>query len=387
MDPKKLLQEIIVDEIIRNKLETIKESVSKYSDEQQIRKVVRNSLKNKKLVSESVDNLMKKLLKEDIDKIPYNSTAMNVLKDLLKKVIPILESTYKMLTSDREQRKSFEAHIIVGIKNSIGTAKLSRDADTNLSDSITGSDIKQYIGNDVAPEVDDALNAYDEAVPQQQPQIEPELDQNAAKEIGTIKELASSLNNELKNIYKRMLLEKRILQEAAGSIDFNKFAPKEQKPVDKNEQPKQENPAFLDINDKKPEVNEPEEPDKMGGLDSTKYNETGRNLAIDAFSKVEKSIVAAYNLLADAEDRKIFYIYLIANIVMHFRRFEDELNSALQSSEVVPQQAQDKVDQASAQPSEDIANAVGKQPAKNISEPTKPAIPSGGTGGSLPNIR
>ena len=367
MNSKKLLQEVIVDEIIKNRLEKINESVKKYSDDQRVRFVVRQNLKKKSLTENIVNDTMYKLIKEDIDKIPYNNTAMNVLKDLLKKVIPILESSYKMLTSDREQRRSFEAHIIVGIKNSIGMAKLSKDAEDRVSDNISGQDIKQYIGgNDVSPEVEDALNAYDEAVPQV-PEV-PEIPSGTE----TIKELTNFLQNSLKDIYKKTLLEKRILQkEENSSIDFNKFAPKEEKNVNTDDiETSQENPAFLDIGEKEKPV-EAKEPDKIGGLQPDKYNETGRNLALDAFSKIEKSIVAAYNMLADVEDRKIFYIYLIANVVMHFKRFEDELNSALKSSDVVPTQSQDKVNKAMEQPTGEIEKALGssKPPTKNISTP------------------
>lgn len=369
MNSVKLLKEVIVDEIIKNKIEKMNESVEKYSFNQKVRKMVRDNIRKVSLNEKNINITLKKMIKEDIDKIPYNSTAMNVLKDLLKKIIPILESSYKMLTSDREQRRSFEAHIIVGLKNSIGMAKLSKDADDKVADGITGQDIKKYIGNDVAPEVDDALNAYDEAVPQV-PEV-PEVPEE--KPINTIQELTNLLQNSLKEIYKKTLTEKRLLQkEAAGSIDFNKFAPKEDKQVPETaEQAPQENPAFLDVGNEKPEVKQPEEPDKIGGLQPGKYNETGRNLALDAFSKIEKSIVAAYNLLADLEDRKIFYIYLIANIVMHFRRFEDELNSSLQSSDVVPAEAQNKVSKAMEQPTGEIEKALGsaKPPAKNISTP------------------
>lgn len=370
MEPKKMLTEVIVSEIMRNRAIAMKEEVERYAKLQRARSLIREHLAK----GSKVDSMMKRLLKEDIDKIPYNSTAMNVLKDLLKKIVPILESGYKMLTSDREQRKSFEAHIIVGLKNSIGAAKLSRDADTNLADTIKGQDIKQYLGSNVPPEVDDALNAYDEAQPMQAPGAIP-MDQSAAppmpgaEPIQTIKELANNLTKNLLSIY-RESVSSNILREAAGSIDFSKFVPKEPKP-EVNPMQQEENPAFLDVSDKKPKPVEQEEQDKLAGLDKTKYNETGRNIALDAFSKIEKSITAAYNLLADAEDRKVFYIYLIANIVMHFNRFEDELNSAIQSSEVIPQQSQDKVNKANEQPSDAIGKALGtsKPPAPNISKP------------------
>lgn len=366
MNFDKMLRQIIVEEIQRGRREKIDGKVKKYKEEQELRKIIRESVEKKYLVSESVERLCKKILKEDIDKIPYNSTAMNVLKDLLKKIIPILESSYKMLTSDRAQRKSFEAHLIVGIKNSIGMAKLYKDSEENLATSIKGDDIRQYIGGDVSPEVSDALSAYDEAQPIQN-DVVPEAP-------ATINELTNLLMRNFREIYKKTLLERKILQKEATGIDFNKFAPQEKEPEPEQEVPQEENPAFLNVDDSAPEPVEQEEPDKMAGLDKNKYNETGRNIAIDAFGKIEKSIVAAYNLLADGEDRKIFYIYLIANIVMHFRRFEDELNSALQSSDVVPQESEQKVDKALEQPTDQISKAIGNKPPANISQPA--SIPS-----------
>lgn len=371
MNPDKLLKEIIREEIVRNKIGNRNERVELYRTEQETRKIAREALHSKALTSVKVDKILNGILKEDIDKIPYNSTAMNVLKDLLKKIIPILESSYKMLTSDRAQRKSFEAHLIVGIKNSIGMAKLYKDSDEKLADQIRGGDIKQYIGGTVSPEVEDALTAYDEAVPQAAPEVEmPE------KPVETIKELADLMMNNFKDIYKKALLERKVLQREAGGIDFNKFTP-EKPEVVQEEAPVEENPAFLNVGEEAPKQVAAEEPDKMAGLDPNKYNETGRNIAIDAFGKIEKSIVAAYNLLADGEDRKIFYIYLIANIVMHFRRFEDELNSALQSSDVIPQESEQKIDKATEQPTDQIQKVIGGQPSKNISKPAPIGAPAG----------
>ena len=368
MNFDKMLRQVIVEEIQRSKREKINDRVKKYKEEQELRQIIRESVEKKFIVSQTVEEVCKKILKEDIDKIPYNSTAMNVLKDLLKKIIPILESSYKMLTSDRAQRKSFEAHLIVGIKNSIGMAKLYKDSEENLATSIKGDDIKQYIGGDVSPEVSDALSAYDEAQPVQN-NIDTEMP-------ATINELTNLLLKNFKEIYKKTLLERKILQKEATGIDFNKFAPKEEAQVPQEEEmPQEENPAFLNVGDDSPEPVEQEEPDKMAGLDKNKYNETGRNIAIDAFGKIEKSIVAAYNLLADGEDRKIFYIYLIANIVMHFRRFEDELNSALQSSSVVPQESEQKIDKAMEQPTDQIGKALGAAPPKNISQPAPTTAP------------
>tara|TARA_B100001094_G_scaffold313793_1_gene351962 strand:- start:258 stop:1124 length:867 start_codon:yes stop_codon:yes gene_type:complete len=46
-------------------------------------------------------------------------TGINVLADLLKKIIPTIEDDYKMLTTSVEQRESFRNHIVHAIKNSL----------------------------------------------------------------------------------------------------------------------------------------------------------------------------------------------------------------------------------------------------------------------------
>lgn len=54
-------------------------------------------------------------------------------------------------------------------------------------------------------------------------------------------------------------------------------------------------------------------------------DETGRNIALQSFKRVEKQIREAYSLLANEEDRNLFYDYLITNLKLYFDKFEDEL--------------------------------------------------------------
>ena len=56
---------------------------------------------------------------QDTDPAPHRSTGINVLSDLLKKIIPVLEDDYKILTTDADQRASFRAHVIHGVQNSL----------------------------------------------------------------------------------------------------------------------------------------------------------------------------------------------------------------------------------------------------------------------------
>jgi hypothetical protein len=74
------------------------------------------------------------------------------------------------------------------------------------------------------------------------------------------------------------------------------------------------------------DIEEPEE-DKFVTVGD--QNETGRNFAAETFHKVEKQTVDAYDMLADEEDQKLFYDYLLTNMLLYFDKFEDELQHTL----------------------------------------------------------
>ncbi len=75
------------------------------------------------------------------------------------------------------------------------------------------------------------------------------------------------------------------------------------------------------------DIEGPSEDDKFVQLDD--QNETGRNFAATTFKQVEKQIVDAYDMLADDKDKKLFYDYLITNMLLYFDKFEDELQPQL----------------------------------------------------------
>tara|TARA_R100000152_G_C6773619_1_gene201032 strand:+ start:1132 stop:1923 length:792 start_codon:yes stop_codon:yes gene_type:complete len=85
-----------------------------------IRKRIKASHAEKLLVENKVRQLIQNILKEaDSDIAPHESTGINVLEDVLKKIIPILEQAYKRLTTSAEQRTSFRNHLIQAVKNTI----------------------------------------------------------------------------------------------------------------------------------------------------------------------------------------------------------------------------------------------------------------------------
>jgi hypothetical protein len=64
----------------------------------------------------------------DVDPTPNKSTGINVLEQLLKKIVPILEEDYKSLTTSENQRESYRSHIINAVENSLTPAMLNNDA-------------------------------------------------------------------------------------------------------------------------------------------------------------------------------------------------------------------------------------------------------------------
>lgn len=70
----------------------------------------------------------------DVDPTPNKSTGINVLEQLLKKVIPIVEEDYKSLTTNTDQRESYRAHIINAIENSLTPAIMNNQAGEEASE-------------------------------------------------------------------------------------------------------------------------------------------------------------------------------------------------------------------------------------------------------------
>ncbi|MCK9596149.1 hypothetical protein M0R19_03125 [Candidatus Pacearchaeota archaeon] len=95
----------------------------------------RNEMITEILLRKYVRDKAKKIIQEKIDvNSPNESTGINVLEDLLKKIIPSLEEDYKKLTSDEKQRKSFRSHIINAIQNSLAPSRSVETDDNGILD-------------------------------------------------------------------------------------------------------------------------------------------------------------------------------------------------------------------------------------------------------------
>jgi|TARA_E500000305_G_C3992735_1_gene222890 hypothetical protein len=213
----------------------------------QIIQTKKNNENNEVLQEEAMlRKIVRKLLSEEAvaDFAPNQSTGINVLEELLKKIIPVLEEDFKSLTTNREQRNSFRAHIVSGIEGLLAPAEVNADAPTP----------------------------------------------------GETEALEELLN---------------VLNEVEVTIGGDDEMPEE----------------FIDISGEE-EVEEPatEEEEFGAAIADREYNLTGRNMALRSFKKIRQNILDSYDVLADDEDREIFYDYLITNVKLYFDRFEEELS-------------------------------------------------------------
>jgi len=90
-----------------------------------VRKAIQLYKENKKqqevLEETKLRQLVRGLILKEVaeDQPKHASTGINVLEDLLKKIVPILQADFKMLTTSPEQRSSFRAHLINAIQNTL----------------------------------------------------------------------------------------------------------------------------------------------------------------------------------------------------------------------------------------------------------------------------
>jgi len=250
-----ILAERMLRKYIRRKIKnlTLKEKKAQMIQEHQLRQVIRQ------------------LLKEgDISDIhPHRSTGINILEDLLKKMVPTLRTDFKRLTTDKTQRDSFRAHLVKAIKDSLMPMMVNdkyQPGDESGEPMGGGALLSEPTGE---PEV-----------PEEEPIEEPEGGDEEAdlanlEEFQILDELEVELGDEEKKI-----------------------------PVEKDDTPSEEEAFGTGLE----------------GLD-----ETGRNMAFTCFKKVSQYILDAYDSLANPKDKEIFIDYLVTNVKLYFDKFEDEL--------------------------------------------------------------
>ena len=122
-----------------NRIEFLKEMEEEKLLRESIRRVISTIKQRKKTKLKEQQNderylraVVRRLIKEaetaDVDPSPGRTTGINVLEDLLKKIIPVLQDDYKQLTTDEQQRESFRAHILNAVMKTLKPIEVSNTA-------------------------------------------------------------------------------------------------------------------------------------------------------------------------------------------------------------------------------------------------------------------
>ncbi len=99
---------------------------------------------------------------QDTDPAPHRSTGINVLSDLLKKIIPILEDDFKILTTSADQRQSFRSHVIHGVQNALAPLRSTEDAG-DAEKEIPIAEVEVQIGDTAVTDDEKLIDIDDEA--------------------------------------------------------------------------------------------------------------------------------------------------------------------------------------------------------------------------------
>ena len=162
LEEEQMREEIIIERKLRSHIRgRLKSIISEQKriqiqEEQTLRKVIRQILKE-----------------GDISDIhPHRSTGINILEDLLKKMIPTLRTDYKRLTSDESQRQSFRAHLIKAIKDSLVPSQVN---DKYGSGGEAGGALLSAPVEDETSDEEDLMSALEEAVRDALSEVEVEI--------------------------------------------------------------------------------------------------------------------------------------------------------------------------------------------------------------------
>ncbi len=123
--------------------------------------------------------------------VPSSSTGINALETLLKRIIPVLEDTFKSLTTDAVQRESFKKHILNGIDRLLKQVDVNLDAAggtgddevevpdennlaTELAEGFSLDALIEALEVDVDPEDDEA---FIDISPEEDPDVTDDVDE------------------------------------------------------------------------------------------------------------------------------------------------------------------------------------------------------------------
>ena len=102
-----------------------------------VREICRRAIKRTSRVDESLElrNIIRRLIveaKKEVESAPHSSTAINLLEELLKQILPGIETDYKTLTTSQEQRDSFRANLLDAVSKLLAAEDVNAEAGSEI---------------------------------------------------------------------------------------------------------------------------------------------------------------------------------------------------------------------------------------------------------------
>lgn len=116
--------------------------------EVRLRKVIRNFLLENKRKEKTLRKVIRAKLTEakKADQVVYQSTGVNALRDLLANVGPTIKDKYRNLTTSAEQREAFKNHLLIGWRNLLNVADVSKGVEgTKMPKSLEDIELEEDI--------------------------------------------------------------------------------------------------------------------------------------------------------------------------------------------------------------------------------------------------
>ena len=258
--------EALLRSYIRNKIKTIVEDQTK--QEQLLRKVIRGIIKEAK---ESAN--------------PHPNTGINMLRDSFRKAKPTIKNLYQQLTTSKEQRDSFTAHLLAAF--------------VRLFDQL------------------DAISA--QGATEAPPEISPTAEPTPASG-----ELAAPSEKDISDIEAEV---EDLLEQVGIKIDDEE----DEKDIVSDEIEAEKPKTQVEKDFAKKKEQEQERSEFAGGMEG---EITGRNQAFDAFRLTQSYFSDAYMDLADEQDRKMYKEWCLYNLDLLLKSFEDELTPDIEKPQI-----------------------------------------------------
>ncbi len=118
-----------------------------------VREICRRAIKKTSRVDENLElrKLIKCLImeaKKEVESAPHSSTAINLLEELLKQILPGIETDYKTLTTSTEQRESFRANLLDAVSKLLSSEDVNAEAGTEMEMDVPLEEIDIKIDDD-----------------------------------------------------------------------------------------------------------------------------------------------------------------------------------------------------------------------------------------------